>query len=212
MERIAASFPSPEEGLALHLRLLALDAVAWPDLCAAYVGPLTAWLKQSAPRYADPDQRQDAVHQAVMNYLKNPKAYDPRQSELGAYLRRAARADLLNVLQRERRHRRHRVAWKVVEPAGEGGNYLAEKDDPSDPVERREETERWRVWLREQAAGFTEMEQRVLDLMLQGEHSYRLFADALGLGHLPVAEQNREVKRVKDRMVQRLKRGARSHE
>jgi hypothetical protein len=56
----------------------------------------------------------------------------------------------------------------------------------------------------------TEAERRVLALMLDGERSSAAYAQVLGITGLPAAEQEREVKRAKDRIKKRLEReGAR---
>jgi hypothetical protein len=53
------------------------------------------------------------------------------------------------------------------------------------------------------------VEWKVVQLMADGERRSPTYAALLGLGHLPAAEQAREVKRVKDRLQKRLRRLAR---
>src|SRR5436305_525483 len=114
MSRAPICFPSPEEGLSLHLRLSERDPVACAGVCQAYLSSLLAWLEARFPD-ADPHQRQTAVHDAVLRYVMGPERYDPRRADLGCYLRMAARARLSNLRRQEGRHGRHRVAWLVVE-------------------------------------------------------------------------------------------------
>jgi hypothetical protein len=187
------------------------DPVAPSDLCAAYLTPLVAWLEHTFRHEADCHQRQDAAHRAILDYLKKPQGYDPERSDLAAYLRLAARRDLLNLWRGEQRHHRQRAPWSVVELGQEAGKYLTEDDDPADALARQEHQERQRARLRELTAAFTEAEQRVLDLMLQGERAHTVFAAALRLGHLESAQQVEEVKRVRDRIKRRLERGAAKH-
>jgi hypothetical protein len=47
--------------------------------------------------------------------------------------------------------------------------------------------------------------------MLAGERATSAFAEAIGKANLPAAEQEREVKRVKDRVKKRLERGGGKH-
>jgi hypothetical protein len=109
----------------------------------------------------------------------------------------AARRDLANVRAKERRHYRKREVRDCVELAAPGGNSLADADFPSfdDPD------------IAPLVAALPDVERRVLDLMRTGERRTEAFAAVLGLGGRPEDEQQREVKRVKDRVKKRLKRG-----
>lgn len=209
MNDLALGFPSREEGLAFHLRLCDLDPVAVADVCRAYLNPLLQWL---AARFASIDDhlRQTAAHDALMTYGKTPQAYDPNRSDLATYLRIAARGDLLNLLKREAKHHRGRVGWEIVEDKQEGGN-LSGAEEPSLQLQRAEEAQQWQAFLQSVIEGFTEAERRVLQRMLAGERKTAGYAQALGIDALPPAEQEREVKKVKDRIKKRLARGGPAH-
>jgi hypothetical protein len=200
-----APFPPPEEGLQLHLRLCAHDAVAPADLCGAYLVPLGDWVGTEFPT-VDPHLRQTAVDEALMSYLKQPQAYDPRRLPLAAYLRMTVRSDLGNLRRREGRHHRRRVAWSVVELGEQRGYLSGREEEPARRLERAEEAAAWAALLRSVAAGLTPAERRVLDLMLAGERRTPAFAGALGLADLPAGDQERAVKRAKDRITKRLQR------
>jgi hypothetical protein len=198
--------PLAEEGLALHLRLAVYDPVAPADVCRAYLGPLLAWLEAKYAR-VDPHLLQTAVHEALLGYVQRPLSYDPRRGDLAPYLRMAARADLFNLLSRESRHHQQRISWPAVEQDLEAGNLSRGEEDPADRLEREEEAEASRAILRAVEARCSEAEKRVLALMVAGERATTAYAEALGLAGLPVAEQEREVKKVKDRIKKRLERG-----
>jgi RNA polymerase sigma factor (sigma-70 family) len=206
-----APFPSPEEGLRLHLLLCADDPLASAEVCRAYVVPLCAWLGRFFPA-TDPHLIQDAVHHAVVRYIQQPTAYDPARADLGAYLRMAARRDLFNLFRREKRHRHQRLPESDVELGEESGNILGRDEEPSFLLEREEETARQEALLKSVRESLTPAEGRVLDLLLAGERDTRVFAEALGVDGLPAEEQAREVKRAKDRLKKRLERGGRDHE
>jgi DNA-directed RNA polymerase specialized sigma24 family protein len=210
MDCTSCSFPPAGEGLALHLRLRTRDATAPADVCQAYFRPLADWLAARYPR-ADPHLASTAAGDALFSYLQRPESYDPQRGELGAYLRMAARRDLLNLLRQENRHRRGRVPWNVVEDGEEEGNTSGREEEPSANLEHAEEVEADQEFLRRASEGFTEDERRVLDLMLEGVRPNAVFAAALGLAHLAVAEQDQEVQRVKGRIMARLKRRANRH-
>jgi hypothetical protein len=209
MNQSLFAFPSREEGLALHLHLCDLNPAAVADVLQAYLDPLLAWL---AAKYAgiDPHFRQTAVHDALVTYVQSPQSYDPTRSDLAAYLRMAARWDLANLLKAESKHHQGRVAWAVVEEAVDGGN-LFRGEDPSLQLERAEETQQWQAFLETLIDTFTEEERRVLHLMLAGERKTGVYAKALGLDDRPAPEQEREVKKVKDRIKKRLERGVQGH-
>jgi hypothetical protein len=207
MSRADDCFPCAEEGLALHLRLCAGDdPVAVADLYRVYLGPLSAWLEARCP-CLDPHLWQTAAEDAVMTYAMRPSAYDPRRAGLAAYLRLAARGDLLNILRAQNKHRQKRIAWSAVEQAADAGNVFESDPEPLEQLAREEEAAAARVVLCAVAQTCTDEERRVLDLMLAGEHKTDAFAVALGLADRPAAEQRRAVKKVKDRLKQRLKRG-----
>jgi hypothetical protein len=130
--------------------------------------------------------------------------------ELGAYLRMAARGDLLNLRKREGKHQKGRVALAVVEDEGEDGN-LSVEEEPSVQLEAAEEAERCRDLLKAMTEDFTEEERRVLELMLAGERTTSVYASVLRLEELPANEREREVKKVKDRIKKRLERGVPRH-
>src|SRR5215831_18039051 len=93
MSRPPHPFPSAEEGLALHHRLLVVDPLAPSDICSAYLGPLLDWVERRFPT-VDAHLCQTAVHQALLTYVQHPARYDEARGDLALYLRMAARSDL----------------------------------------------------------------------------------------------------------------------
>jgi hypothetical protein len=197
-----------EEGLRFHLRLRDLEPDAPADVYRAYVDPLLGWLAQNFPG-VDDHHLLTAIHDTLLAYVNRPERYDPGRLDLGAYLRMGARADLLNLLSRERRHQRGRVAFSVVELDAESGNLSGSDGEPSEHAEREEEAERCRGFLREVTKDWACGEKRVLELLLAGERKDDIYARALGIDDRPRAELEAEVKRVKDRVKKRLERKAR---
>ena len=193
----------------LHKRLLEGDPVAPAEVAATFLEPLSAWLQTVAPG-KDAAAYAEAAEDAVLDFIKNPAAYRPERLEATAYLRMAARRDLQNALRRERRHQRHRRAWNLVEQSAAAGKYLGRDDDPSLPLQIAEVASRSlpaEVW-----EGLTEAECRCLELMQEGERRTTVFAGVLGITDLPIAQQRREVKRVKDRLDKRVQRAEERHE
>ncbi len=210
MSDSSTTFPSREEGLRLHFRLCDLDPLAPADVCAAYLGPLAACLQRAFPT-VDPHLCLSAVHEALMAYVRDPRAYDPGRRDLALYLRMSARGDLRNLRRGEDRHQRGRVPWSVVELGQEAGNICGRDEEPSLALERGEQAEECRAFLGSVCEGLSAEERLVFELMLAGEHATPVFARALDLGDRPAAEQERAVKRVKDRIKKRLERGGDKH-
>jgi hypothetical protein len=183
---------------------------ALADICAVYLAPLLDWLAAKYP-HVDPDLRQTAVHDALISYGSNPNAYDPQRGDLAKFLRMAARADLYNLHQREARHHHERIAWSVVEDDPEGGNLSGREEEPTLRLQRDEEAEECRSFLHSVQASLDPADQRVLELMVRGERATAVYATELGISGLPAQEQERQVKRAKDRIKKRLERGGSKH-
>jgi hypothetical protein len=120
----------------------------------------------------------------------------------------SAQADLKNILRREGRHRRHH-SLEAVALSPQAGKYLGREDDPALPLQIHEESTRAASQVVELCRDdSTDREVRALDLILQGERKTSVFAEALGIGDLPEGTQRAMVKRVKDKLKKRMKRGA----
>ena len=197
-------FPSTEEGLVLHQRLL-LDNYrsASNALCECYLDPLIDWLR-GKNRRAHPDDCAEAAETALTNYFNQPKKFDPTKLALDAFLRMAARRDLLNLYRGESRHHRLRDHDFRVEEDGCVGNSL--QDDPLTVLSRREEQADARRIVESIRVACSEPERVVLELLIDGERESIRYATPLGVEHLPEKEMRREVKRVQDRLKKRIER------
>jgi len=201
-----SSFPSFEEALHLHLRLQEQDPTAPADVCQAFLTPLLHWLEGKYP-HVDPHLRQSAVNDALLNYVQWPDAFKPARLDLAAYLRMAASADCRNAQRQEKRHSRQRIPWNLVELDPQSGNLSGREPEPVVLVQQQEERAAWEFFLDTMKANMSAAEQSVLELMLEGERKTAVFARVLGLENRPAKEQEREVKRGKDRVKKRLERG-----
>jgi hypothetical protein len=138
----------------------------------------------------------EAAGTAVLDFLHHPERFNPDLRSLAGYLKMAAEGDYRNALSKERRRAAKRV---FVELDGHAGNEV--EDDPPRLDDFPE--------LAAVRDSLSEPDRAVLDLMRAGERATAAFAAVLGLAHLPDAGQRAEVKRVKDRIVQRLRRAVR---
>jgi RNA polymerase sigma factor (sigma-70 family) len=195
----------------LYRRLLEGDALAPADLAEAFLDQLAGELQRFNPQQ-DPHLCTEAAVDAILALIKNPRSYDPaRGTSLAGYLRMSARGDLQNRLRKERRHSDRRADLEAVELSPTGGKYL--QDGEADPIHiliGREELEEMIARIPTVPAAvldeLTEQERVVLSLIRQGQRKTEVYARALGIDGLPVAEQRQVVKRLKDRVQKRLQR------
>lgn len=206
MDRPPVPFPSSQEGEHLHHRLCELDVTASADVCRGYRAPLLTWLARRH-RAIDPDLVETAVHHALLGYFQRPAAFDPARLDLAAYLRMASRRDLLNLLHAEARHHRLRQAFSSVELDEERRNNSQSGETPLSILQCKEQAQRWHDYVQRMAVRLSKGDRLVLDLLLAGEKSTAVFAQALGLEAQPAIEQEQQVKWAKDRVLKRLARG-----
>ena len=188
---------------ALHVRLVAGDRVASGQLAEVLLPELADRLGRQWPTLAGTDAVHDAAVEVLVAYLRDPERYDPSRSNLVSWLQMQAHGDLTNDYRSPKRsfHQR-RVA--LMREGVEGEDFarklrLVRSDDYPSDVQRDAV---------DQALGALDddRDRRLLALLLDGETSTAAAADILGLSHLPVDEQQTEVKRNKDRIKAKVKR------
>jgi DNA-directed RNA polymerase specialized sigma24 family protein len=188
----------------LHARLLELDPVAPAEFAEAFLDELVRRLEAKAGPSYEETLLHDAATDALVNYIQHPRKFNPRKSALLTYLTMAAYRDLLNMIAKEQRRRRHEVPLQDVEETLTGGNNIVEPEDQmfnNLPTAERAEL------LRAVAQMFPDpRDQAFLELMADGERRTTIFSDVLGIQSLPVDEQRKIVKQHKDRITKRLQR------
>lgn len=211
MDAAPDSAMGPGDEVHLYQRLLAADPTASYDLADLFLGRLAIWLQEHNPKI-DSHLCNEAAEDALLGLFRNPASYNSNLLDLGAFLRMAAQRDLMNIVRRESKHQEGRISWQNVELPREAGKYLGRDEDPALPLQVREEARAQlesvpaSVWL-----GLNDVERRAMQLLLQNERKTAVFATACGLTHLPVDEQKKAVKRLKDRLKKRLDRARESH-
>jgi RNA polymerase sigma factor (sigma-70 family) len=186
-------WPIPDEEHQLLTQLDAGTPTAREELAVRYLPLLMHFLARAFPRVAA-DLRDDAADRALIDFLCSRHRFDPTRATLGTYLRVAARRDLLNLLDRERRVRRGIPLDSGAEPADHRNNT---RDDELAWDHPR---------LAAELAAFDTQERVAYELILGGVRDTATFARRLNLEHLPAAERVNAVKRVKDRVKRRLVR------
>jgi DNA-directed RNA polymerase specialized sigma24 family protein len=172
------------------------------DWNALMLFDLTRRIARQFPR-ADAHGHAQAVHDALLDYGARPQAFDAgRGVPLLAFLLMTCRRNMLNLLRGDARRRRYEGQYAqmcadvavALDPAA--GNLLQQEEDAQ--LHQQEDACMNRLQ--------DPQDQQILALRLQGERRTEAFAAILGITHLAMAEQRREVKRAKDRIAKMLVR------
>jgi DNA-directed RNA polymerase specialized sigma24 family protein len=187
-------WPADDELLEAWRRLVA-DPTEFGPFAELVLDPLAAAMARQFPT-TDPDEAHSAAADTLMWFGLNASRYEPGRSPLAAFLRMVARGRMINLRGAGRRHREGKIPWDAVEHDLPGRNDPADDDHPSfdSPA------------LRDATANLSDADRRVVEMMKDGERRTAAFSAVLGFTDLPPDEQEREVKRAKDRIKARLKR------
>jgi DNA-directed RNA polymerase specialized sigma24 family protein len=192
----ASAWPDQETVLAL-VRRLPDDAVASAEFLALLYPILLQEIQSTHPT-DDPAQIVDVVGDLLFAFVKAPEQYDSTRLPIRAYLKMAADGDLRNARAKVARRRAREIPFERVAEQASDGNEESEDDGVlallADPR------------VAAAIAGFDALERSVWDLMRSGDRSTATCATILGMHDRPLDEQEREVKRVKDRIKTRLRR------
>lgn len=181
----------------LHRRIIAGSRSASRDLFVAALRPLTAFLAKSHSALRN-EEAHDLATDAILLYLKNPARCDLGRASLWTYLCMIAGADAVDQFRTEARRR-----LLLEKAAGDVADWARRANDVLDvdiSIDARRIME-----LHGHRLASSDSERRLLALILEGEKSTTVFAEALGLE--PGAVETEDlVKQAKDRIKLRLKR------
>jgi DNA-directed RNA polymerase specialized sigma24 family protein len=199
--------PPAEQIHAVYQRLLAQEADAPSDFIELLLDPLIAALEMRFPSLPDPDLISDVVTDTLILFVQTPEQYQPERGSLWHYLFMDAWGDIQNAVAKEHRRRTKIVSLDPVAHDRADGNNIEEE-----VVQRLEFMSRMggkdvQAFLNELRAVIPDpRDWQVVLFMLQGERSTSVFATVLGIEHLSITDQRKQVKKVKDRLHKRLKR------
>lgn len=194
--------PSQDALLELHSRLLKKYPEDTPDELANTLLPwLIEQLTRAYPTVSDPHLIDEAAVDALWDYLRRPEQYQPaRGASLTTYLLMAARGDLLNKFQKQKRIAVHEKNYEEgVEVEAVAGNINMGED-----LEAMETARRLSHAVNQKITDG--VDRKVLALMMNGERNTSEYVKVLGMESRPADQQAREVKRVKDRLKKVLSR------
>lgn len=187
--------------LSLHRRLLDGDRVASEECAELLLEQLVGEVARKFP-HTDIHLVSDGVTDALLDYWGKPFSFDlSRGVPLYRFLVQASKRNVSNLLRGEQRRKVREEKWaesldeKVVELCVPPGNPMQNEV----PLQRQQ--------LAKLAQAVEDpVDKKVFELRMKGERRTTEFAKVLGLTHLTVAEQRRQVKQAKDRIEKALQR------
>lgn len=183
--------------LRLYDRLRAGDLAALDALAAALLPSLAERLRRRFPRI-DEQLLNDAAEDALIDLAGRPERFDPERGvPLDDYLFGAAWRNAADRLRSEGRRR-----LREAEYARQQGDEFLRPE--MDAAEAQHDLDAVLAVLGRAEA--SEAERQALRLLLEGERSSEVWAHVLGLSGLPPEARRRQVKRLKDRLLKRLRR------
>jgi hypothetical protein len=195
-----------ERLLVIHKRLLDGDRVAPEELAGLLLQQLAQEVARKFP-HTDLHIAYDGVTDALLDYCAKPSAFDAcRGVPLDRFLAQAAWRNVANLVRGEQRR-------KVREEKSVG--YSGEQNVELHPsvgnsLQNAEQSQEQQAELMQMLDD--PMDKKVFELRLTGERRTAVFAQVMGISHLPLAEQRRTVKKAKDRIdvLLRRKKGTRA--
>jgi hypothetical protein len=174
----------------LHKLMLTGDVTA-PARIAELFLPILSRKISARSTNVHPHMIDTAVADALLNYLKNPKMFDPNKLPLGKFLLMAASRDLKNLLSSRAKEVERWGYKETVELEGSASEQVSEESDET----------RARIL----NVVNNEIDRKLVSLMADGVRETHAYAEVLGITHLPGKQQAKTVKRHKDRLMKALR-------
>jgi RNA polymerase sigma-70 factor (ECF subfamily) len=151
----------------------------------------------------DWDLVEEAVGQALLDYIEAPERYDAEDAPLQRYLVMAAYRDFQNLRGKEARRTQPQRYLSLLNTEEECNVVVDEAQDVEQIIGRIHAEALWQV-IEEHFPDPTE--RQIVELMVDRVRPVQPYAQLLGLTDLPADEQAKRVNRVKDRIKKRLRR------
>lgn len=190
----------------LHERIVEQEPTAFAELCQVALPHLVAFLRSEFGRQ-DTHLHETVAIDLLLAYQRRPEQYDPQKLSLLAYLRMAARHDMLNAIDKQTRRQSRLASLEdpLVELQVGGRNNIQETFELDEWLQQHTDLSLPEI-LRRLSSELDEVDEQVLLLMLEGVRETERYADVMGLEWADVENQRREVKRAKDRVMKKLQR------
>ena len=189
-------------GEELHHRLLVReDNLVSAEIAELFLPLLAQALTRRFPHLSDPHQTATVAIDSLLAYFAHPEKFDPAKGSLLGYLYLDASRDLLNFLERRK---------KVVELHTSLSEYEMQAIEPENPetlllAKSSPLVERALAQLDDPT------DRKLAALMMDGVRETSAFSAVLGVANHSQQEQEKIVKRHKDRLKKTLQRGLRRY-
>jgi len=187
-----------ELGQALHRRLLTKqDGRVTAEIAEVFLPLLANALHRKFPNLPDPHQAETVAIDSLLRYFAQPEKFDPDKGSLIGYLYLAAYRDLLNLLKHSQKfvELHPRALEHEVSVAVGADNPEAHLLEEASPIVQRA------------LAKVTDpIDRELVALMMDGVRETAAYAAVLGIADSPLREQEKIVKRHKDRLKKMLQR------
>lgn len=196
-----------DKSLALHRLILSGDALALTKLYDEYGENIINALKIDFPNLARQDESHllEAVNDALMGYYRNPNTFDPKQKSLKNFLILAAKRDLLNIIERNKKHNKKINFPTDVEVEENTWNRI--KKSSQLPDTEIIQSESINLVDEELSKYFSnERDIELAKMVIRGERETDAFAIVLQIETHEKNKKQDEVKRNKDRIKKILER------
>ena len=191
----------------IHERLVADDPVAPAELAENILDIIIKKLSAKYYYLNDSSLIIDAVSDAILGYIKNPRQFNPSKRGLLGYLQMAAEGDLKNALSKISRRCKKELISDDVELTLLGGNISLRRGiTHNDAIFSEDKQKLKKVHITISTLFKNPKDFKIAEMILEGERSTAAFSTVLGLQGLSIAGQKREVKQHKDRIKKRLER------
>lgn len=191
----------------LHSSVKQKDDLALSKLYDLYGDSIVKSLKRWFPKIAIKDESfiLEAINEAFFGYYKNPDTFNPQINSLNRFLEVAAERDLINILNREKKHSNRQDLPDNVELQENFWNRWVENKGWTDgEIIERETIALINIELQ---AHFSDNSDVIMaKMVLSGERDTSEFSSILDIEHLPIESQREEVKKHKDRIKKVLER------
>jgi len=197
---------SREHQALLHERILRDDPIAFAELCELMLPQLTSFLQSQFPQH-EAHLHETAAIDCLLDYHKKSRQFDSERLPLIAYLRMAARRDMLNAIDKNwrREQRLVNIDAPIAQPRLSDQAQNHDIEDLDEWLSQHTELSRQQI-LEALDSELSAGDREILLLMLDGERKSSQFAAAMGISHKNEQEQRRAVKRAKDRILKKLHR------
>jgi RNA polymerase sigma-70 factor (ECF subfamily) len=202
--------PSLETFEQFHQRILDDETTAFAELCEVALPYLVLYLRRSFPQ-VEAHMHETIAIDCLLDYRRKPQRYDPAKASLVTYLKMAARMDLLNAIDKEKRRQGRLSSYEDTILQDPLLDENQEDVPPSFDEWLQENTRLSLSELLDHLNNFLDKtEKQVLLLMLDGARETDRYAEVMQIGHYDEESRRAEVKRAKDRLIKKLRRYGKS--